>query len=135
MPFLLNSVLTFLLSSTLVFEVHFALFLTLAICLLPASNVQELGVMSETTSSSRLLDGSSEFVLTYEDKDGDWMLVGDVPWEYVLHLLPCSSSCTMTTKIRFYKMCCKKSTDTSYFMSEPLFSHSAQYITRGLFPA
>ncbi|CAH9131111.1 unnamed protein product [Cuscuta epithymum] len=26
------------------------------------------------------LDGSSEFVLTYEDKDGDWMLVGDVPW-------------------------------------------------------
>ncbi|KAJ4895276.1 Auxin-responsive protein IAA12 [Raphanus sativus] len=28
----------------------------------------------------RLLDGSSEFVLTYEDKEGDWMLVGDVPW-------------------------------------------------------
>lgn len=26
----------------------------------------------------------SEFVPTYEDKDGDWMLVGDVPWEYVL---------------------------------------------------
>ncbi|CAN1289801.1 Auxin-responsive protein IAA8, partial [Linum perenne] len=24
---------------------------------------------------------SSEYVLTYEDKDGDWMLVGDVPWE------------------------------------------------------
>ncbi|KAI7752025.1 hypothetical protein M8C21_009206 [Ambrosia artemisiifolia] len=23
----------------------------------------------------------SECVLTYEDKDGDWMLVGDVPWE------------------------------------------------------
>ncbi|KAG8051957.1 hypothetical protein GUJ93_ZPchr0001g32780 [Zizania palustris] len=23
-------------------------------------------------------------VLTYEDKDGDWMMVGDVPWEYVL---------------------------------------------------
>lgn len=22
----------------------------------------------------------SEYVLTYEDKDGDWMLVGDVPW-------------------------------------------------------
>ncbi|KAI9085753.1 hypothetical protein K1719_032167 [Acacia pycnantha] len=29
---------------------------------------------------STLLDGSSKFVLTYEDKDGDWMLVGDVPW-------------------------------------------------------
>jgi len=27
-----------------------------------------------------LIDGS-ENVLTYEDKDGDWMLVGDVPWE------------------------------------------------------
>ncbi|XP_051141993.1 auxin-induced protein AUX28-like [Andrographis paniculata] len=23
----------------------------------------------------------SEFVPTYEDKDGDWMLVGDVPWQ------------------------------------------------------
>lgn len=33
---------------------------------------------------STLLDGSSKFVLTYEDKDGDWMLVGDVPWGYVL---------------------------------------------------
>ncbi|KAI5066833.1 hypothetical protein GOP47_0017361 [Adiantum capillus-veneris] len=27
-----------------------------------------------------LLASDSEFVLTYEDKDGDWMLVGDVPW-------------------------------------------------------
>ncbi|CAL9778605.1 unnamed protein product [Musa acuminata subsp. burmannicoides] len=27
-----------------------------------------------------LLHGS-EYVPTYEDKDGDWMLVGDVPWE------------------------------------------------------
>ncbi|GMI85736.1 indole-3-acetic acid inducible 11 [Hibiscus trionum] len=30
---------------------------------------------------SKLLNGSSDFVLTYEDKEGDWMLVGDVPWE------------------------------------------------------
>ncbi|CAN6486034.1 unnamed protein product [Victoria cruziana] len=29
---------------------------------------------------SKLLDGNSEFVLTYEDREGDWMLVGDVPW-------------------------------------------------------
>ncbi|RRT35485.1 hypothetical protein B296_00053410, partial [Ensete ventricosum] len=29
-----------------------------------------------------LLNGS-EYVPTYEDKDDDWMLVGDVPWEYV----------------------------------------------------
>ncbi|XP_010556932.1 PREDICTED: auxin-responsive protein IAA13-like [Tarenaya hassleriana] len=28
----------------------------------------------------KLLDGSSESVLTYKDKEGDWMLVGDVPW-------------------------------------------------------
>ncbi|KAG5565682.1 hypothetical protein RHGRI_001557 [Rhododendron griersonianum] len=27
-----------------------------------------------------LLHGS-EYVLTYEDKEGDWMLVGDVSWE------------------------------------------------------
>ena len=27
-----------------------------------------------------LLSDESDFVLTYEDKDGDWMLVGDVPW-------------------------------------------------------
>ncbi|XP_042454052.1 auxin-responsive protein IAA10-like isoform X2 [Zingiber officinale] len=33
---------------------------------------------------SKLLDGSSEFALTYEDKDGDWMLVGDVPWQMFL---------------------------------------------------
>ncbi|WOL08345.1 auxin-responsive protein IAA21-like isoform X2 [Canna indica] len=34
-------------------------------------------------SESRLmyLLNGSEYVLTYEDKDGDWMLVGDVPWE------------------------------------------------------
>ncbi|RDX97338.1 Auxin-responsive protein IAA27, partial [Mucuna pruriens] len=42
------------------------------------------GVSSrENLSESRLMDllHGSEYVLTYEDKDGDWMLVGDVPWE------------------------------------------------------
>ncbi|KAH7857161.1 hypothetical protein Vadar_009717 [Vaccinium darrowii] len=31
----------------------------------------------------KLMDpvNGSEYVPTYEDKDGDWMLVGDVPWE------------------------------------------------------
>ncbi|KAG2727781.1 hypothetical protein I3843_01G170500 [Carya illinoinensis] len=38
------------------------------------------GEKEQLTKPSKLLDGSSEFVLTYEDKDGDWMLVGDVPW-------------------------------------------------------
>lgn len=28
---------------------------------------------------------TSEYVLTYEDKDGDWMLVGDVPWEMFIN--------------------------------------------------
>jgi len=39
-------------------------------------------------SRDRLTDGSradalldQEYVLTYEDKDADWMLVGDLPWE------------------------------------------------------
>ncbi|OIV96617.1 hypothetical protein TanjilG_28474 [Lupinus angustifolius] len=36
-------------------------------------------LMNETKLRD-LLHGS-EYVLTYEDKDGDWMLVGDVPWE------------------------------------------------------
>ena len=37
----------------------------------------------EILSESKLRDllHGSEYVLTYEDKDGDWMLVGDVPWE------------------------------------------------------
>ncbi|PHT66748.1 Auxin-responsive protein IAA12 [Capsicum annuum] len=39
----------------------------------------------QVTKSCKLLDGSSEFVLTYEDKDGDWMLVGDVPWGMFLN--------------------------------------------------
>jgi len=33
-------------------------------------------------NESKLMDllNGSEYVPTYEDKDGDWMLVGDVPW-------------------------------------------------------
>lgn len=26
---------------------------------------------------------NNEYVPIYEDKDGDWMLVGDVPWQLV----------------------------------------------------
>ncbi|KAI8028194.1 Auxin-responsive protein IAA8 [Camellia lanceoleosa] len=36
-------------------------------------------VLSESKLKN-LLHGS-EYVLTYESKDGNWMLVGDVPWE------------------------------------------------------
>lgn len=39
--------------------------------------------MPKMTRPSMLLDGSSDFVLTYEDKDGDRMLVRDVPQGYV----------------------------------------------------
>ncbi|KAG8491913.1 hypothetical protein CXB51_015251 [Gossypium anomalum] len=43
----------------------------------------------ELLSESKLKDllHGSEYVLTYEDKDGDWMLVGDVPWEFSWKLL------------------------------------------------
>lgn len=38
---------------------------------------------NDKLSDSKLRDllNGSEYVLTYEDKDGDWMLMGDVPWE------------------------------------------------------
>nr|DAD19732.1 TPA_asm: hypothetical protein HUJ06_021195 [Nelumbo nucifera] len=39
--------------------------------------------MKDFMNESKLMDllNGSEYVPTYEDKDGDWMLVGDVPWE------------------------------------------------------
>ena len=42
--------------------------------------------MKDFMNESKLIDllSDSDYVPTYEDKDGDWMLVGDVPWEYVL---------------------------------------------------
>ncbi|KAL5777477.1 hypothetical protein ACOSP7_010403 [Xanthoceras sorbifolium] len=41
----------------------------------------------EMLSESKLKDllHGSEYVLTYEDKDRDWMLVGDVPWEMFIN--------------------------------------------------
>ncbi|XP_061343465.1 auxin-responsive protein IAA11-like isoform X2 [Gastrolobium bilobum] len=44
------------------------------------SNGENHGIVVGVDGQSRLLDGSSNFVLTYKDKEGDWMLVGDVPW-------------------------------------------------------
>ncbi|MCD9645220.1 Auxin-responsive protein iaa14 [Datura stramonium] len=39
--------------------------------------------MIDFMNERKLMDllNSSDYVPTYEDKDGDWMLVGDVPWE------------------------------------------------------
>ncbi|KAI4301028.1 hypothetical protein L6164_034347 [Bauhinia variegata] len=48
------------------------------------SNGEDHGVMVGAERQSKFLDGSSKFVLTYEDKEGDWMLVGDVPWRMFL---------------------------------------------------
>ncbi|KAK4849009.1 hypothetical protein QYF36_019721 [Acer negundo] len=38
--------------------------------------------MKDFMNESKLMDllSGSDYVPTYEDKDGDWMLVGDVPW-------------------------------------------------------
>ncbi|XP_047960560.1 auxin-responsive protein IAA11-like isoform X1 [Salvia hispanica] len=49
------------------------------------SNMEEHASVAGKRQHVRFLDGSSDFVLTYEDKDGDWMLVGDVPWEIFLN--------------------------------------------------
>ncbi|XP_073155854.1 auxin-responsive protein IAA13-like [Henckelia pumila] len=48
------------------------------------SSLEEQAVMVDTRCLGKLLDDSSEFVLIYEDKEGDWMLVGDVPWKMFL---------------------------------------------------
>ncbi|KAK8694054.1 hypothetical protein V6N13_071616 [Hibiscus sabdariffa] len=48
------------------------------------SRVLEHGMTNKLTRTLQLLDVSSDFALTYEDKEGDWMLVGDVPWEMFL---------------------------------------------------
>ncbi|KAE9611972.1 hypothetical protein Lal_00048949 [Lupinus albus] len=39
--------------------------------------------MKDFMNENKLIDilNDSDYVSTYEDKDGDWMLVGDVPWE------------------------------------------------------
>ncbi|XP_010475052.1 PREDICTED: auxin-responsive protein IAA10-like [Camelina sativa] len=47
------------------------------------SNTQGCKKIKET-QACKLLDGSSEYIITYQDKDGDWMLVGDVPWQMFL---------------------------------------------------
>ncbi|XP_076944910.1 auxin-responsive protein IAA16-like [Bidens hawaiensis] len=39
--------------------------------------------LKDFMNESKLMDllNNSDYVPTYEDKDGDWVLVGDVPWE------------------------------------------------------
>ena len=55
-------------------EVLFCLFyLALQVC------ISGCAISGKDGLSESRKDG--EYVLTFEDKDGDWMLAGDVPWE------------------------------------------------------
>lgn len=40
-------------------------------------------VIGNHVNERKIIDNVNgvEYVPTYEDKDGDWMLVGDVPWK------------------------------------------------------
>ncbi|KDP21369.1 hypothetical protein JCGZ_21840 [Jatropha curcas] len=46
-------------------------------------NCGSQGMKDFFLNESKLIDllNGTDYVPTYEDKDGDWMLVGDVPWE------------------------------------------------------
>ncbi|KAL5561799.1 hypothetical protein UlMin_031546 [Ulmus minor] len=44
-------------------------------------NLENMFKLTIGNYSEREGYNGSEFAPTYEDKDGDWMLVGDVPWE------------------------------------------------------
>ncbi|PIN07570.1 hypothetical protein CDL12_19853 [Handroanthus impetiginosus] len=43
----------------------------------------DLEIYSNVLNERKIMDPSNgtEYVPTYEDRDGDWMLVGDVPWK------------------------------------------------------
>ncbi|KAL8105011.1 hypothetical protein AgCh_028973 [Apium graveolens] len=61
--------------------------------------------LTDFVNESKLMDllNSSEYVPSYEDKDGDWMLVGDVPWEVgtLPGLNPPNSSTLMAIGLRW----------------------------------
>jgi hypothetical protein len=52
-----------------------------------ACDFQGQSSLRKPSAKDRLASGKAdslqdqEYVLTYEDKDADWMLVGDLPWE------------------------------------------------------
>ncbi|XP_057975970.1 auxin-responsive protein IAA13-like [Malania oleifera] len=51
------------------------------------TSIRSSGESEQARKASKILNGSFEFMLTYEDKEGDWMLVGDVPWEMFLNIV------------------------------------------------
>ncbi|GLJ07064.1 hypothetical protein SUGI_0056930 [Cryptomeria japonica] len=48
---------------------------------LTLENMFQLPPILKDERNGRLLDSASDYLLTYVDKDGDWMLLGDAPWE------------------------------------------------------
>ncbi|KAF5176187.1 Auxin-responsive protein iaa20 [Thalictrum thalictroides] len=36
------------------------------------------------TPGAEHVHNDKSYLLTYEDKEGDWMMVGDVPWDFFL---------------------------------------------------
>ncbi|KAK4760328.1 hypothetical protein SAY87_005221 [Trapa incisa] len=52
-------------------------------CSITSGNYEDHQGMIDFMNENKLRDllNSSDYVPTYQDKDGDWMLVGDVPWE------------------------------------------------------
>ncbi|CAK9323500.1 unnamed protein product [Citrullus colocynthis] len=60
----------------------------------------QAGGMKDFMNESKLIDllNGSDYVPTYQDKDGDWMLLGDVPWHVRLlpRRLPLFSSASLT---------------------------------------
>lgn len=85
-------------------ETLFPLYCThiLIICfsIIGPSRFEEHEVTGEARRPSKLLDGSSELALTYEDREGDWMLVGDVPWGYA------AFCCYIPLHSEFSENCC-----------------------------
>ncbi|KAL2559626.1 Auxin-responsive protein [Forsythia ovata] len=66
---------------------------------------------------NNLLRGS-KYVLTYEDKDGDWMLVGDVPWD--THMYNKCLILGLAIKERYYV---NGSNSLKWMLMVALFSH------------
>lgn len=72
----------FLFFCFILFLFNVMIFIDIMKCVLSEGNCGSQGV-KDFMNESKLMDllNGSDYVPTYEDKDGDWMLVGDVPWE------------------------------------------------------
>lgn len=57
---------------------------------------------------SRLLDPAADFVLTYEDSEGDCMLIGDIPWKMFLNTVKRLRIMKNLDTNAFAQMCSKK---------------------------